>query len=214
MSKVNVGCGNKAIAGWKNYDNSMSVLLAKVPFVAWILRKMGILEEGNIKLIESVIKNGVLYANASKRIPEPNHSADALYCSHVLEHFDVEEAKLFLKEALRVLKHGGVLRISVPDLKKIVDDYVATGDADALVQETALAQSPPRKFLKRIEFLLVGYRRHRWMYDGQSLCKLLSSMGFISPTVIDKGMTHIQDAGGIDLFERASKSVYVEATAP
>jgi predicted SAM-dependent methyltransferase len=42
---------------------------------------------------------------------------DAVYGSHVLEHFDYKDGLLAaLKEWLRVLKPGGVLHLSVPDL--------------------------------------------------------------------------------------------------
>ena len=64
------------------------------------------------------------FCNAIKKIPESDSSVSTIYCSHMLEHFDLDEAKSFLNEVIRVLKSGGVLRIAVPDLKKQVENYI------------------------------------------------------------------------------------------
>lgn len=48
-------------------------------------------------------------------------SVDEVRASHILEHFGHREAVDVLKEWVRVLKPGGVLRIAVPDLKKIIE---------------------------------------------------------------------------------------------
>jgi predicted SAM-dependent methyltransferase len=52
-------------------------------------------------------------------------SAEEIYASHVLEHFSHREISNVLKEWVRVLKPGGVLRIAVPDFDKIIAWYKA-----------------------------------------------------------------------------------------
>jgi hypothetical protein len=52
------------------------------------------------------------------------------------------------------------------------------------------------------------------MYDGHSLCRLLNKHGFVNAAVISPGETRIPNPGALDLYERASESVYVEAEAP
>jgi len=49
---------------------------------------------------------------------------DACYSSHMLEHLDVETAVHLTREAKRVLKPGGVIRIVVPDLEGIARRYL------------------------------------------------------------------------------------------
>jgi predicted SAM-dependent methyltransferase len=49
--------------------------------------------------------------------------ADLVYASHVLEHISYHHSVETLQEWGRLLKPGGVLRISVPDLDKILDIY-------------------------------------------------------------------------------------------
>jgi predicted SAM-dependent methyltransferase len=72
-----------------------------------------------------------------KGLPYPDGSFDAVYTSHVLEHLSPETAKASLREQFRVLKSGGIIRVVVPDLEGIVQEYlrqlnaVASGDTNA-----------------------------------------------------------------------------------
>jgi predicted SAM-dependent methyltransferase len=53
----------------------------------------------------------------------PDNHADLIYACHVLEHVRHTAVKQTLWEWRRVLKPGGVLRLSVPDFDKIVHIY-------------------------------------------------------------------------------------------
>jgi len=67
---------------------------------------------------------GVIAANLGEGIPFPDESFDVVYHSHLLEHFTKPGAADFLKECLRVLKPGGVIRVAVPDLEAIIRNYL------------------------------------------------------------------------------------------
>jgi hypothetical protein len=54
----------------------------------------------------------------------PDETFDVVYHSHVLEHFQKEEALPFLRECFRVLKPAGILRVAVPDLENIASLYL------------------------------------------------------------------------------------------
>jgi len=62
---------------------------------------------------------------------------EAVYASHVLEHFEPDAGLRLLRECRRVLRPGGIVRIVVPDLEAIVRAYLealeaaARGDRDA-----------------------------------------------------------------------------------
>ena len=60
------------------------------------------------------------------RLPFGDHSFDAVYHSHVLEHLSPESGQFCIQECYRVLKPGGVLRIVVPDLERIAELYIET----------------------------------------------------------------------------------------
>jgi SAM-dependent methyltransferase len=50
--------------------------------------------------------------------------ADSIYACHVLEHFAHSEIVPILERWLEVLKPGGEIRISVPDIDRIVKIYI------------------------------------------------------------------------------------------
>jgi predicted SAM-dependent methyltransferase len=52
-----------------------------------------------------------------------DNSIDEIYACHVLEHVGRREVIGVLKEWNRVLKVGGIVRISVPDFEAVVDHY-------------------------------------------------------------------------------------------
>jgi hypothetical protein len=61
-----------------------------------------------------------------KGIPYADGFFDAVYHSHVLEHFPRNDAVGFMRECLRVLKPGGIVRVAVPDLEQIAARYLQT----------------------------------------------------------------------------------------
>jgi predicted SAM-dependent methyltransferase len=65
----------------------------------------------------------VIEANLLRGIPFKDNYFDVVYHSHVLEHFPKENAKYFIKECHRVLKPNGIIRVVLPNLENIVDEY-------------------------------------------------------------------------------------------
>lgn len=64
----------------------------------------------------------------------PDDTADLIYMSHVLEHVSHRDVVSTLREMRRILKAGGVLRISVPDFDRIIDIYRATERSIAAIE--------------------------------------------------------------------------------
>jgi predicted SAM-dependent methyltransferase len=56
-------------------------------------------------------------------LPFPDGSFDVVYHSHVLEHFSQQNGLRFLERCRKVLRPGGILRVVVPDLERIVEFY-------------------------------------------------------------------------------------------
>jgi predicted SAM-dependent methyltransferase len=69
-------------------------------------------------------ENDIYSWDLKKGIPLMDDCCDAIYASHVIEHFDREGAKRFLSECFRLLKPGGILRIVVPDLEGVARSYL------------------------------------------------------------------------------------------
>jgi predicted SAM-dependent methyltransferase len=214
MMRVNIGCGQTPTDGWRNFDNSLSVRLCRFPLLPAILRKTGLLDKSQYQFIRFARANSIEYGDVTKGLPLPNDSVDVLYSSHMLEHLDQNEAVLFLREARRVLRSGGIIRLAIPDLRKQVLQYIETNEGDAFISATLLTEPRPRTIWQRIKILLVGTRHHQWMYDGISLSRLLQAQGFTAPVVLNAGESLIENPQNLDLYERASESVYVEAIGP
>lgn len=212
--KVNAGCGLSPTPGWLNFDNSFSVRIARWPVVSSALARTGLLTAKSAELAAIAQRGNVHFANAAARIPCPASSAGVVYSSHMIEHLDRAEARAFLAEAKRVLRPGGVLRIAAPDLSLFARDYVATGDADGFVAGIHMGLDRPAGVRGWARWAMVGPRHHLWMYDGESLTRLLRDAGFKEAAVVPAGTTRIAEPGRLDLREREAESVYVEAVCP
>lgn len=66
--------------------------------------------------------------NLLRPLPYEDNTFDAVYSSHVLEHFSKKEATRILRECHRVLKSGGILRTVLPDLEAICREYLRNLD--------------------------------------------------------------------------------------
>jgi len=66
---------------------------------------------------------GVQHWDLRKDLPFPDASLDVVYHSHVLEHFSQPDGLRFLGRCRKVLRPGGLLRVVVPDLERIVELY-------------------------------------------------------------------------------------------
>lgn len=212
--RINIGCGQAPTEGWKNFDNSLSLRLSKIPLLPDFLMKLKLIESSQYEFIQFAHKNNIEYGDANKRLPVQDESVDVLYSSHMLEHLDRNETDNFLMEAFRVLCPSGIIRIAIPDIKKHVVQYCDSNDADAFIESIQLCVPRPRTLAKRARLLLVGSRNHQWMYDGNSLSRLLQKHSFLNTEVMPPGQTKISDYEPLDLQERAYESVYVEAEKP
>jgi len=212
--RVNVGCGASPTQGWANFDNSFSIRAARWPLVVPVLARLGILGWQSAGLGRVADARNIQFGNATARIPCASSSVSAVYSSHMIEHLDCGEARAFLAEVRRILRSGGVVRISVPDIARLVQDYLVTGDADGFIAATHMGLNRPTGLMAWMKWILVGPRHHLWMYDGDSLAKLLREAGFADVAIMPPGKTNIEDPGDLDLEERASESVYVEAVRP
>ena len=93
---------------------------------------------------------------------------DLIYASHVLEYFDRDEVVSVLKEWYRVLKHGGVIRLAVPDFEAMTKMYLSG--------EVKLDNILGPLYGK----IDMGNDKiyHKTTYDEDSLIRVLSDVGF------------------------------------
>jgi predicted SAM-dependent methyltransferase len=58
-----------------------------------------------------------VYLDATKRFPFADATFDYVVAEHIIEHISHESAQRMLQECHRVLKEGGVLRVSTPNIE-------------------------------------------------------------------------------------------------
>ncbi len=62
-----------------------------------------------------------------------DNSCSVVYSCHVLEHFHKKQVPVVLKEWLRILRPGGVLRVAVPDMDALTRVYMDTKDLSLII---------------------------------------------------------------------------------
>lgn len=96
--KLNLGAGGTRMKGYTNVDSLL-------------LRETDLLSE--LRFLPFFVARG---------------SVTHIYASHIFEHFSLKDIRIILRVCNRLLKKGGELRISVPDLDKIVMMYTKHWD--------------------------------------------------------------------------------------
>ena len=121
--------------------------------------------------------------------PLASGSIDAIWSSHNLEHLHRHEVPVALAEFLRVLRPGGMLLLTMPDLQKIAE-LVAAGE---LEDEAYLSPSGPIAPLDMIfghsASLAQGnlHMAHKTGFTARTLNQLLAEAGFAEIAVTRDG---------------------------
>lgn len=153
VRKLQIGAGYNMLDGWLNADFNPATRQA-----------------------------GQLYLNATRRFPFASASFDYVFSEHMIEHIWWSDGQTMLKESHRILKPGGKIRISTPNLASI-----------------ASLLDPPRTPIKEQYLKLstdkhiphaIGYRPgfvinnffwdfgHFFVYDADTLELALRTAGF------------------------------------
>ncbi len=106
------------------------------------------------------------------KLPYPEQGVDFIYSEHFLEHLPKNTAVETLKECFRVLRPGGVLRISTPNLRNIALSYLN----DMVPDYSAVGWFPK----SACEFLNEAVREwgHLYIWDEKELATQLAKAGF------------------------------------
>ncbi len=105
--------------------------------------------------------------NVVNGLPFDDVSCCVVRCSHMSEHLKYDDILKVLKEFNRVLGQGGMLRVYVPDARKITEDWLR-GDITA----------------KRCNYYLLGKQEnefglHRYLFNLDELNRLVVLSGFM-----------------------------------
>ena len=120
--------------------------------------------------------NGYIFKqhDATTQFPIRDGCVDLLFTSHMMEHLTQTDAAKFLKECYRMMIGGGVIRIAVPDVGKLMEKCVA-GNLDFLKHISPGAEASVCNIDK---FYEVALSNHAQIYDKCSLRAVMESAGF------------------------------------
>jgi predicted SAM-dependent methyltransferase len=122
--------------------------------------------------VDLVAAPGVVVHDLTTPLPLPEESIEYIFSEHLLEHLTREQGLAFLRDCHRVLKVGGVVRISTPDLGKLVAEY----EAGRISEWHDVGFFPPTPCVMVNQGMRLW--NHQFLYDPSELLALLHEAGF------------------------------------
>jgi SAM-dependent methyltransferase len=185
--KLHLGAFDQVHEGWVNTDITPHLLVARVPGLAFVLHRAGVIDARRYASHRDGAFRSLRYLDLSRPFRFPDASFECVFASHVLEHLHRDVAESCLRETHRVLAPGGILRVSVPDLDRIVADY-DPADPDRFLW--GIFQGRGRRAKRSA--------RHWWHYNAVSLEALLRRVGFREVTQREYRQGRCPDVERID----------------
>ena len=129
--------------------------------------------------------------------PWPDDRFELIYASHVMEH--LAAPRFFLKNCLRVLKPGGILRVAVPSMPWVINRYTSgICDLDDVL-DWARSFHP---------------HKHRDGYDEKKLIALIADAGFGQVTAVRPGRSYSAIMVDNYFSNRAERTIRCEGLKP
>lgn len=173
---VQYGCGFSQAEGWLNFDASPTLRIERIPFFGNMISAA---VSGNRERFPVSVK----YGDICKGPLVPEGTADGVYASHVLEHLSLSDFRKALANTYKMLAHGGVFRLIVPDLFERARRYVSTAEdipqaAEEFLRATSLGKELRPTAVSGILRDILGNSGHLWMWDETSITEELKRTGF------------------------------------
>jgi predicted SAM-dependent methyltransferase len=149
---LHLGCGGSELPGWFNTD-----LVAGM--------------SGTLR-----------YLDVTEPFPIPDEAVAFLFGEHLIEHLPFAEGLQMLRECRRVLRRGGVIRITTPSLSRILSLYNRSGsDLEERYKRWAIERFVPEADSDLDSFVINNFFHnwgHRFIYDEATLRLALTRAGF------------------------------------
>ena len=136
----------------------------------------------------------IYFLDVTKPFPIPKNSFQFVFSEHHIEHISYRNAVDMLKEIYNIMKPGGYIKISTPDLQKYLnsymDDSIMKTDKEQHARNwiysgyhKAVNYVPIDDYYKAhfVNDIFINYEHH-FIYDYQSLANILQKTGFTSIT--------------------------------
>jgi predicted SAM-dependent methyltransferase len=161
MKKLHLGCGRNLLSGWINTDN-----------------------HNLSQKHQNFLRTHTIHLDITEHFELESNSIDYVFSEHVIEHITYRDAVNMLTESYRVLKPGGKIRISTPDLNFLIEMYVKprTELIDSYIQYSINQYSLPGPYDTFVINNFVRDWGHEFIYDKKTLTHAVESIGFTNVT--------------------------------
>ncbi|MDQ4068249.1 MAG: methyltransferase domain-containing protein [Actinomycetota bacterium] len=160
-----------------------------------------------------------LFMDATSRWPFPSGSADLIYSDNVIEHIRMEGNRRLFREARRVLRSGGRIRLATPDVRRIAELY--TGDPTEADWHIAQSQSKGYEAHHHVDLLRIVFQEagHHvgYLWDFESLSLELREAGFADVARYESGLSDTPELVGLERRDERPASpvmLVIEAVRP
>lgn len=159
------------------------------------------------------IISGDAYLNLGRRVPVPDQVFAYAFGEHIIEHVLESTARVLLAELHRMLRPGGVLRLTTPDLAKLIAIYEDRNpEVDRGTYARYLDEITGKEHERPCQTLNDDLRLwgHQYIYDQEDLSAKLVEAGFGSVVRVEAGesphpaLRGLESHGGPEWFNRAA----------
>ena len=123
------------------------------------------------------------FIDVTAPFPLADKTFDYVFTEHVIEHLTYEEGQAMLKESYRVLKPGGGIRVSCPDLRVYIALFTPEKTpAQQQFIKMSVDNLPSDIHIYKESFVINNSLRnwgHKFVYDEETLTLALESAGFV-----------------------------------
>lgn len=123
----------------------------------------------------------IILMDATNTFPLPNDTFEYIFSEHMIEHIGFQEGLFMAKECYRTMKKNGIIRISTPNIKFLIDLYC---EPKTQIQQEYI-QSSKRYFKDdrplNDTIVINNFFRdwgHQFIHDFKTLEYLLTQAGF------------------------------------
>jgi SAM-dependent methyltransferase len=197
LIKLHIGAFNYPADGWLNTDITPHIWISKIPLAPKLLHMAGKMTKERLAEHERGVFRRLKYLDITRPLPFANASVAAVFSSHVFEHLFMDEVYPLVLEIHRVLAPGGICRVVVPDLEKIVAAF-DPNSPDQFIQD--IYEVSKREAVKN---------SHHCGFTKASLVKIFKAAGFSKAEPLTYQVGACPDVKALD---NRPESIFFEGT--